>query len=55
MVASDGEGGERARAEIGMGYTARDVFSQDLLPSNASGFVVNVTGWNSTLVLIQAV
>ena len=43
--------------EIGLAacgeYTARDVFSQELLPANASGFVANVTGDNATLVLVQ--
>ena len=33
-------------------YTARDVFSQELLMCNSSGFVANVTGYNATLVLI---
>lgn len=37
------------------GYTARDVFSQEILLSNASGFVANVTGYNATLVLIHVV
>ena len=36
-------------------YTARDVFSQEMLPANASGFLANVTGQNATLVLVQAV
>ena len=35
------------------GYTARDVFTQAMLPVNASGFVANVTGFNATLVLVQ--
>jgi hypothetical protein len=37
----------------GSGYTARDVFTQELLPVNASGFVANVSGFNATLVLIS--
>eukprot|EP00040_Diaphanoeca_grandis_P034015 m.209384 g.209384 ORF g.209384 m.209384 type:complete len:264 (-) comp33036_c0_seq13:178-969(-) len=36
-------------------YTARDVFSQLLLPSNTTGFTVNVTGFNATLVLVHKV
>jgi hypothetical protein len=34
-------------------YIARDVFSQKVLPSNFSGFVCNVTGFNATLVLVE--
>jgi hypothetical protein len=37
----------------GQRFTARDVFTQETLPSNASGFVANVTGFNATLVLVS--
>ena len=33
-------------------YTARDVYSQAQLPSNSSGFLANITGYNATLVLV---
>eukprot|EP00038_Savillea_parva_P009802 m.185937 g.185937 ORF g.185937 m.185937 type:complete len:634 (-) comp16606_c0_seq1:93-1994(-) len=45
-----GLGGEGAAKSES--YAARDVFSQHVLPSNASGFVTNVTGLNATLVLV---
>ena len=35
-------------------YTARDVFSQELLPSNVNGFVAKVTSFNATLVLVSS-
>ena len=35
-------------------YTARDVFTQQAVDSNSSGFTVNVTGFNATLVLVQS-
>ena len=49
---SGGDGG--AGSSVGVEYTARDVFSQQLLPSDATGFTANVTGYNATLVLVQS-
>jgi hypothetical protein len=37
----------------GSGYTAKDVFTQEQLHANATGFTANVTGFNATLVLVQ--
>jgi hypothetical protein len=41
-------------ADTSILYTARDVFSQQTLSSNSSGFVVKVSRFNATLVLISA-
>jgi hypothetical protein len=41
-------------AAAGGGYVAKDVFTQEQLPVNSSGFTANVTGFNATLVLVQA-
>lgn len=36
------------------GYTAKDVFTQEKLFANESGFTANISGYNATLVLVQA-
>ena len=38
----------------GKGYIAKDVFTQEPLFANASGFTANISGYNATLVLVQA-
>ena len=38
----------------GGGYTAKDVFTQQQLFVNESGFTANISGYNATLVLVQA-